>query len=147
MINSFCEKDPDIVTQLREFKVQFAEFCTQMASGCQKSGFGFVRTKDAAKIVVKFDIIGSVAKVNELVAIRNIVALHLRLRKHALYLSQVECEVMTEATFLCPLFVAEAAFPLSEEQERSLSQCGVLQVSCGGYSFFSPAWSGDKEVY
>ena len=146
MIETFCEEDTEVMGHYRAFKAQFEDFCVHMVNECHKNGFGFGRTKDAAKIIVKFDLLGNMAKVNELVAIRNIVALQLKVKKHSLYLSSVESDLAVEVTFLSPLFVAEAAFPLTAEQERALSQCGVLQVKCGDYKYSSPAWSGEGEV-
>ena len=146
MVDRFCNQDEDVRTTYRAFKLQFEDFCVQMVTECHKHSFGFERKKDAAKIVVKFDLMASIAKVNELVAIRNIVALHLRVKKQSLYVSSAECNLTTQVVFLAPLFVAEAAFPLTTEQEQSLAQCGVLQIECNSYRFSSSAWSQDREV-
>ena len=146
MVESFCRHDEEVRTTYRSFKLLFEDFCVHMVSACHKHGFGFERKKDAAKVTVKFDLMESVAKVNELVAIRNIVALHIKVKKQSLYLCSAECNITTMATFLVPLFVAEAAFPLSTGQENALSQCGVLQIECGHYHFSSPAWSQEREV-
>lgn len=146
MVEAFCRYDEEVRTTYRSFKVLFEDFCVQMVSACHKHGFGFERKKDATKVTVKFDLMESVAKVNELVAIRNIIALHIKVKKQSLYLCSAECNITTVATFLVPLFVAEAAFPLSADQENSLSQCGVLQIECGRYHYSSPAWSKEREV-
>ena len=146
ILEAFCDQDEDVRTTYRAFKVLFEDFCVHMVTTCHKDGFGFGRKKDAAEVVVKFDVMESVAKVNELVAIRNIVALQIRVKKHSLYLKSAECNVTTSVTFLVPLFVAEAAFPLSEDQEKALSECGVLQIECGSYHYSSPAWSNEREV-
>lgn len=146
MVEAFCYRDEEVRTTYRAFKLLFEDFCVHLVTECHKHGFGFERKKDAAKVVVKFDLMESVAKVNELVAIRNIIALHIKVKKHSLYLSSAECNLTTKATFLLPLFVAEAAFPLAEDQEVSLSQCGVLQIECGSYRYSSPAWSKEREV-
>ena len=146
MVDRFCDQDEDVRTTYRAFKLQFEDFCVQMVTECHKHSFGFERKKDAAKIIVKFDLMASVAKVNELVAIRNIVALYLKVKKQSLYVSSAECNLTTQVVFLAPLFVAEAAFPLTTEQEKSLAQCGVLQIECSSYRFSSPAWSQEREV-
>ena len=146
IVSEFCERDEEVRTIYRTFKLLFEEFCVNMVTSCHKHAFGFERKKDSAKIVVKFDIMESIAKVNELVAIRNIVAVYIKAKKEALYLCSAECNITTIVTFLVPLFVAEAAFPLTPDQENSLSQCGVLQMECGHYHFSSPSWSKEREV-
>ena len=146
MVEAFCHGDDEVRSTYRSFKLLFEDFCVNMVSACHKHGFGFERKKDAAKLVVKFDLMETVAKVNELVAIRNIVALHIKVKKQSLYLSSASCNITTMATFLVPLFVAEAAFPLTTDQENALSQCGVLQMECGNYRYSSPAWSQEREV-
>ena len=146
MVGEFCAGDEEVRTTYRAFKALFQEFCVNMVTSCHKHGFGFERKKDAAKFIVKFDIMESVARVNELVALRNIIAVHIKVEKQSLYLSSAECNVTVQVTFLLPLFVAEAVFPLSKEQENSLSDCGVLQMECGSYHFTSPAWSKEREV-
>ena len=146
MVGALCAGDEEVKATYQTFKCQFEEFCVKMVTTCPKHGFGFERKKDAAKVVVKFDLMATVAKVNELIAIRNIMALHLRIKKQSLYLSSAECNVTTMATFLVPLFVAEAAFPLTTDQESALGQCGVLQMECSSYRFTSPAWSREREV-
>ena len=146
MVAEFCSREEEVKATYRLFKGLFEDFCVNMVSTCHKHGFGFERKKDAAKFVVKFDIMESVAKVNELVALRNIIAVHIKVEKQSLFLSSVECSVTIRATFLLPLFVAEAAFPLTKEQENALGDCGVLQMECGSYHFASPAWSKEREV-
>lgn len=145
MVEAFCKRDEEVRSANRTFKSQFEDFCIQMVTDCPKHGFGFERTKDAEKIVVNFDTVGGVAKVSELVSIRNIVALHIRVKKQALYVSSVESGLTLKVTFLAPLFVVEAAFPLREDQEKLLNQCGVLQIECGEYQYFSPSWSRECE--
>jgi hypothetical protein len=145
MVADFCAGDGEVKTTYRVFKSQFEEFCVNMITECHKHGFGFERKKDAAKFVVKFDIMESVAKVNELVALRNIIAVHVKAEKQSLYLSSAECNVTIRVVFLLPLFVAEAMFPLTREQENTLGDCGVLQMECGSYHFTSPAWSRERE--
>lgn len=147
MIEAFCERDDDVRSTYRTFKSLFEDFCVQMVTDCHEHGFGFERKKDAAKVTVKFDLMKNIAKVNELVAIRNIVALHLKIKKHSMYLCSAECNLTTSVTFILPLFVAEAAFPLTTDQENSLNQCGVLQMECGNYRYSSPAWSQEREVH
>lgn len=146
MLEAHCKGDEQVRTTYRTFKALFEEFCVRMVTSCPKNTFGFERQKDAVKVRVKYDLMQNVAKVNELVAIKNIVALHIKVKKHALYLSSAEGNIVTTAVFLLPLFVAEAAFPLTAGQEASLGQCGVLQLECGHYRFTSPAWSKEREV-
>ena len=146
MVEAFCSGDNEVKTTYRAFKLLFEEFCTNMLTACHKHGFGFERKKDAAKITIKFDLMESVAKVNELVALKNIIAVYIKVKKQALYLSSADCNITTRATFLVPLFVAEAAFPLTADQENDLAQCGVLQMECGRYHFTSSSWSQEREV-
>ena len=146
IVKAFCSGDEEVKITYRAFKALFEEFCTNMITACHKHGFGFERKKDAAKIYVKFDLMESCARVNELVAFRNIIALHIKVKKQSLYLSSADCSVTTRATFLVPLFVAEAVFPLATSQENDLAQCGVLQIECGSYRFTSPSWTEEREV-
>ena len=58
----------------------------------------------------------------------------LRVEPSTLYLCRID-DGCIELLFQVPPFVEEDIFPLSMEQERSLTSVGVIKLTCGNYSF------------
>ena len=58
----------------------------------------------------------------------------LKVHMHELKLCSVK-DGCIEMIFLIPIFVQEAIFPLSTEQEATLKELGVIKLLCGDYHF------------
>ena len=135
IINTFCMKSQHVIDRLQVFRMNFSEYSKQRVSECVPSnGFGHGRGSDVKKLVLKVDKKWSIARVEQMTRIRNIVAKILKVKKHTLYLRAVENGCF-QMTFIIPEFVAATIFPLQfpTEQEAALSKVGVIELHCDDY--------------
>lgn len=128
--------DQDDHKRLAEYKQKFAEYSkrrvVELPSDAYQ-GTSCDNNKDHVEVTVKVDRVWENYYVKDADTFRNSLATVLGVRKHHLRLIAVH-EGCILLKFLIPRLVAQAAFPLSCNQEKELGGDGVLKLECNGYS-------------
>ena len=127
---------PEDKKRLQTYTEHFETFCKRMTFECPPDIFGRVM-KGKTDIVVKVEESWGPAKgcpLETVLRLRNCLGDILGVEPSTLYLCRID-EGCVELLFQVPSFVGEDIFPLSIEQERSLTSVGVIRLTCGSYIF------------
>lgn len=118
-------------TYMEAFKEYSKRRCIEFPHALQ---LGCPNKKSHVKLCVKLDVLFKQYRIEELQAFRSWLSKTLGVSEGALHLCFIG-EGCIQFIFEIPLFVKEAIFPLSPEQERALLENGVVEVECYEYKF------------
>ena len=127
--------------RLEMYTENFRRFCKRRTFECPHGIFGHTIIKGKTNLVMKAEESWDPSEgcsLESVLRLRNCVAEILEVESETLYLCQID-KGCVELLFQVPSFVEEDIFPLSVEQERSLTSVGVTRLTCGSYSFPHPA--------
>ena len=128
-------------TELEKYERVFMEYAERKVVECPTQ-VALIDDINQAMIFVKLDDSYDKCTVSHLKLFVGKLSEVLNLRDGVLQLVTVKSGCF-ELTFQVPLFVQQATFPLSLEQEESLAQLGVLKLCSGSYTY-SCSQSDDK---
>ena len=128
-------------TELEKYERVFMEYAERKVVECPTQ-VALIDDINQAMIFVKLDDSYDKCTVSHLKLFVGKLSEVLNLRDGVLQLVTVKSGCF-ELTFQVPLFVQQATFPLSLEQEKSLAQLGVLKLCSGSYTY-SCSQSDDK---
>ena len=134
---------PEDKERLQTYIEHFKMFCKRRTFECPPDIFGRV-DKTKTNLVVKVEESWDPREectLETTIRLRNFIGDILGVEPWTLYLCRIDDGCM-ELLFQVPFFVEKDIFPLSMQQERSLSSVGVIKLTCGSYSFSHP-----PEVY
>ena len=147
IIAAYCPEDENIKKTHEEFCTQLRKYCKHRACKCfLKNGFGFGRKRDLAHVTLKIDSEWSIITIEQLEEVKYNLGKVLKVQPRSLYLLSAEYGCV-QLTFLVPVFVAEAIFPLSLEQESALMEGDVLELHCGDYHLHKPSPQEQVRMY
>ena len=129
---------PEDKKRLENYIENFKRFCKRMTFECPPDIFGPV-DKDKTNIVVKVEESWGPTEgcpLDTVLRLRISLGNILEIEPSTLNLCRID-EGCIELLFQVPSFI-EDIFPLSREQERSLTSVGVTRLTCGSYSFPQP---------
>ena len=130
---------PEDKERLETYTENFKRFCKRRTFECPPDIFGHTVDKGMTNLVVKVEESWDPSEGCSLENIRrlcNSLAEILEVEPETLYLCQIN-QGCVELLFQVPSFI-EDIFPLSKEQERSLTSVGVTRLTCGSYRFPQP---------
>ena len=123
--------------QLETYKEDFEHYIKRRVFECPtKIGPTHAPNNKELHVKVEFDY----SKLVKLKQFQCRLSLILEVSVHVLRISSIK-EGCIQLTFLIPSFVQEAIFPLSAEQEVTLKELGIIQLSCGDYHFPAQVYS------
>ena len=131
---------PEDKERLQTYTESFKRFCKRRTLECPPDIFGHTVDKGKTDLVVKVEESWDPMEGCSLENVRrlcNKLADILEVEPETLYLRQIN-KGCVELLFQVPSFVEEDIFPLSMEQERSLTSIGVTRLTCGSYRFPQP---------
>ena len=131
---------PEDKERLQTYTENFKRFCKRRTFECPPDVFGHTVDKGKTNLVVKYEESWDPTEgcsLENVLRLRNYLADILEVKPETLYLCRVD-EGCIELLFQVPSFVEEDIFPLSMEQERSLTAVGVTRLTCGSYRFPQP---------
>ena len=128
-------------TELEKYERVFMEYAERKVVECPTQ-VALIDDINQAMIFVKLDDSYDKCTVSHLKLFVGKLSEVLNLKEGVLQLVSVKSGCF-ELTFQVPLFVQQATFPLSLEQEKSLAQLGVLKLCSGSYTY-SCSQSDDK---
>ena len=118
--------------QLENYKELFENYAKSSTYICPYD-IGPTQSPNDIKLIVKLDST-NYEKIVELRLFECLLSEVLNVHMHELKLRSVK-KGCIEMFFLIPIFVQEAIFPLSTEQEATLKELGVIKLLCGDYHF------------
>ena len=122
--------------EVKKYKETLEKYCKRRVFECPPHIYGSRSESGQARLVVKKDDVLEKFSVNELKVFHYKLCRILQVTEHTLQLLSVE-DGCLQLTFQIPSFVQCLAFPLSENQEKSLLVEGVLVLMCGDYRFLA----------
>ena len=131
---------PEDKERLETYTENFKRFCKRRTFECPPDIFGHTVDKGKTNLVMKVEESWDPTEgcsLENVLRLCNSLADILEVKSETLYLCQVD-KGCVELLFQVPSFVEEDVFPLSIEQERSLTSVGVTRLTCGSYSFPQP---------
>ena len=129
---------PEDKKRLETYMKNFERFCKRMTFECPPDIFGSVN-KGKTSLVVKVEESWGPAKgcpLETVIRLRNTLGDILGVEPSTLYLCRID-EGCVELMFQVPSFI-EDIFPLSINQEKSLTSIRVTRLTCVNYSFSHP---------
>ena len=121
---------------LETYTENFKKFCKRRTFECPPNKFGHIN-KGKTNLIMKVEESWDPKEgcpLENVLHLRNSLADILEVELETLLLCQIQ-KGCVELLFQVPSFVEEDIFPLSMEQERSLTFVGVIRLTCGSYRF------------
>ena len=127
---------PEDMKRLEIYTEHFKAFCKRMTFQCPPDIYGCATTEKTDIVVKVKDSWGSAngCPVDTVLRLRISLGDILGVEPSTLYLCRID-KGCVELLFQVPSFVGEDIFPLSVEQERSLTSVGVTRLTCGSYLY------------
>ena len=128
---------PEDKERLETYTENFQRFCKRRTFECPPDVFGHTVDKRKSNLVVKVEESWDPTEgcsLENVLRLCNSLADILGVESETLYLCRID-KGCVELLFQVPSFVEEDIFPLSVEQERSLTSVGVTRLTCGSYRF------------
>ena len=128
---------PEDKERLETYTESFKRFCKRRTFECPHDIFGHIVDKGKTNLIVKVEESWDPTEgcsLENVIRLRNSLADILEVESGTLYLCQINKGCM-ELLFQVPSFVEEDVFPLSIEQERSLTAVEVTRLTCGSYRY------------
>ena len=133
IIKVFCKRDSDVKTELSDYKAEMKQYCKNRLCQFPDTLNELGEHGDVTKpYVFKIDKEWRTMRFSELETIKEIIRDILHLKREAL-LVQAVSNGCVEVVFGIPEHVADAVFPLSEDQLGALKKYGIQY--CDGKSF------------